>query len=111
MIAKGSLALLPSWSTVHWRARYLASYIVVPCNSAVQNDDPATTQRPSKCLLEESSHISARSLCVSGVTKIVHLAALLSATGEKNPQLALQINNQGVTNVLEVGHINLGSGP
>ncbi len=37
---------------------------------------------------------------------IYHLAALLSATGEKNPQLAWQVNMDGLRNILEVARTN-----
>ena len=39
-----------------------------------------------------------------GVTEIYHLAAILSATGEKNPGLAWHLNMQGLLNVLEIAH-------
>ncbi|NBG88535.1 L-threonine 3-dehydrogenase [Isachenkonia alkalipeptolytica] len=40
------------------------------------------------------------------VTHIVHLAAILSGTGEKNPQVAWDINMNGLYNVLEVARIH-----
>jgi len=37
-----------------------------------------------------------------GITQIYHLAAILSATGEKNPHLAWNLNMQGLLNVLDI---------
>lgn len=37
-----------------------------------------------------------------GITQIYHLAAILSATGEKNPGLAWNLNMQGLLNVLDI---------
>jgi nucleoside-diphosphate-sugar epimerase len=37
-----------------------------------------------------------------GFTQIYHLAAILSATGEKNPGLAWNLNMQGLLNVLDI---------
>ena len=38
----------------------------------------------------------------NNINEVYHLAALLSATGEKNPQLCWQINMGGLMNVLEL---------
>lgn len=37
-----------------------------------------------------------------GITDIFHLAAILSATGERNPELAYQVNSIGTFNVLKI---------
>ena len=37
-----------------------------------------------------------------GVTTVYHLAAILSAAGEKNPQMAWEVNMKGLQNILEL---------
>lgn len=37
---------------------------------------------------------------------MMHLAAILSATGEKNPQWALKINEEGFKNILDESFAN-----
>ena len=39
-------------------------------------------------------------VCREGITEIYHLAALLSATGERNPELCWKINVEGLENVI-----------
>jgi threonine 3-dehydrogenase len=41
-----------------------------------------------------------------GVTRIIHLSAILSAVGEKDPLRALEINNTGTQNIFEVSRQN-----
>ena len=49
----------------------------------------------------DSSALS-RIVVDNSITTVIHLVAILSGTGELNPQLALKINNQGTENVFEV---------
>mmetsp|Transcript_18449 Transcript_18449/g.46198 ORF Transcript_18449/g.46198 Transcript_18449/m.46198 type:complete len:358 (+) Transcript_18449:30-1103(+) len=86
------------------RARYGAENVIA--SDVRSAPDELKAGGPFKYLDVTQAEQLARIVTENGVDTIVHLAALLSATGEKNPQLALQINNQGVTNVLEVARSN-----
>jgi nucleoside-diphosphate-sugar epimerase len=68
---------------------------------------------PSEKLKDSGPFVNVECLDMQSVTNTVkkykidviyHLAALLSATAEKNPQLAWQVNLQGLLNVLDVAH-------
>jgi threonine 3-dehydrogenase len=48
----------------------------------------------------------ARIVLENGITHVIHLATLLSAIGEKSPQLALRVNTVGIQNVLDLAATN-----
>lgn len=49
----------------------------------------------------QSDHLE-KIIVEDGIDWVIHNAALLSGTSEKNPQYAMQLNTQGVHNVLEL---------
>lgn len=68
-------------------------------------------QKPKDIIKEHSSflylnvldrHMIARLVIEQEIETIFHMAAILSASGEKDPQTAYEVNLQGLVNVLEV---------
>lgn len=86
--------LLPYLRSIYGTDKVIASDVRPPTEEMLADGPFVELDVTSAVHLE-------RVISERGVGTIVHLAALLSATGEKNPQLALHINNAGVTNVLE----------
>lgn len=79
--------------------------------SDIREPDPALATpgaEPGPFLLLDCTDPAAvdRAVAEGGIDTVFHLAALLSATAERNPQLAWEVNLEGLRNVLEAARVH-----
>ncbi len=82
------------------RARYGRDQVVAALHKAAGS--AAVRDGPLESLNVADSSAVSRVVRQYGIDTIYHLAAVLSATGESNPDLAWEVNMQGLKNVLDV---------
>ncbi len=89
----------------------IGSELVLALRKQYENVIASDLKEPSGELKESGEfvrldvlHKNGLAECVQqyGVKQVYHLAAILSATGEQNPELAWRINMKGLRNVLDV---------
>ncbi|MBK7149818.1 MAG: NAD-dependent epimerase/dehydratase family protein [Bacteroidetes bacterium] len=89
----------------------IGTELVIALRKIYKNVIASDLKEPNQILKESGEFIrldvlykNGLSDCVKrfGITQIYHLAAVLSATGEKNPELAWRINMKGLRNILDV---------
>ena len=106
ILVTGALGQIGSELTLELRRRLgeanvIASDIRMPASGSVLAEGPFTT-----CDVTDAAAL-ALIVAEHQIDCIVHLAAILSATGEKNPQLCWKVNMGGLRNVLEVARDQL----
>lgn len=105
ILVTGATGQIGSELTIELRRKYSKDHVVAAGHR----------KEPGKKLLEtgpyESFDVADREslhkvIGKHGIDTVYHLAAVLSATGEENPQLAWHVNMDGLYNVLEVAREN-----
>ncbi|PLX31645.1 MAG: UDP-glucose 4-epimerase, partial [Clostridiales bacterium] len=100
ILITGSLGQIGSELAAGLRKIHGTDNVVV--SDIVKKDLPVANEGPFE-VLDVSDGARLKSLIEKHkVDWVVHLAAILSATGEKNPTLAWNVNMGGLFNVLEV---------
>ena len=105
ILVTGSVGQIGSELTLELRKRYGSSNVVAGINRTLPTGDLADT---GPYLKVDTTNIEELAFAVRKyrIDTIYHLAAVLSAIGEKNPGLAWNIGVNGLYNVLEVAREN-----
>ncbi len=101
ILVTGSLGQIGSELTLHLRDKYGAD-AVVASDLKDGKGSPLAEGGPFETIDVMDAKMMAEVVAKHKIDTIIHLAALLSAVGEKNPSLAWNINMNGLVNALEV---------
>lgn len=100
LLVIGACGQLGSELTLALRNRYEPSHVIA------SDLEPRGDEVIASGIFEKLDVLDAKQLGAlvdkHKITQIYHLAAILSATGERNPALAWKVNMEGLLNVLEV---------
>lgn len=100
ILVTGALGQIGSELTVELRKRYGSENVIA---SDIKSDENSTVVSAGPWSILDVTDIEAVSNLVRGqkIDTIFHMAAILSATGEKNPLLCWSVNMDGTLNILE----------
>lgn len=101
ILITGALGQIGTELVMYLRQQY-GNGNVVASNRSKHGDDVIFESGPFELLNVNDAHRLADICKKYKINQIIHLAAILSANAEKNPQLAYEINMNGTYNVLEV---------
>lgn len=101
ILITGALGQIGSELITYMRELY-GNDNVVASNRSQHGDESLIKSGPFELLDVVDGKRVAEVCKKHGINQIIHLAAILSANAEKNPQLAYDINMNGTYNVLEV---------
>ncbi|AOY75236.1 L-threonine 3-dehydrogenase [Clostridium formicaceticum] len=104
VLVTGALGQIGSELVMYLRKTYGDDNVI--SSSRSKKEDSQATSEPFEIVDVTNAQQIADAVKKHKVDTILHLAAVLSATGEKNPAVAWNINMNGLYNVLEVAREN-----
>ncbi|MBN2537931.1 L-threonine 3-dehydrogenase [candidate division WOR-3 bacterium] len=101
ILVTGAVGQIGSELTLELRRRYGADNVVATGRKTAPSDE-LKNSGPFYFIDVAKKESVVEVIEKHGIDSIVHMAAILSAVGEKNPQLAWDVNINGLYNILEI---------